>query len=346
MDLERFIREAMRLPGVSGYEAGVGAYIAERFASVADSVEIDRMQNVIARVGNSGPKVMISAHQDEIGMMVLSIDDDGAIRMTPDGGVDPRILPGMEVEIQARKGPIYGVVGAVPPHVQSPEDQKKAIAFKDLHIDIGYPAETVRELVRVGDPIVMLADPVELSGGCMACKTMDDRASVAAMLVAAEELKRMKINMQVYFVASCQEEVGANGARAAANGIDPDWAIAIDVTHGEGPGTGKFDAYALDKVVIERGPLVHRALGKKLEETAHRYHIPMDIEVSGSSTGTDTDVIQTAHGGIPSVLISIPLRYMHTTVETLRLDTVREAGRLMALMIAEMSEEGEGFEWC
>jgi len=345
VDLEKFIREVTRKPGVSGYEAESGAYIAEQFRPLVDSVEVDVMQNVIARVGTEGPRVMISAHQDEIGLVVTMIEDDGSVRFHRNGGVDPRILPGLEVEIQGRKGPIYGVVGAKPPHLLTPGEQSKALMFDDLYIDIGYPVEQVREMVRVGDTIIMLAEGQMLAEGGMACKSMDDRASVAAMLIAAEELKRMNVKMQVCFVASTEEEVGMRGAMTAAYGTDPDWAIAIDVTHGEGPSTGKFEAHPLDKIVIERGPLIHRNLGRKLEETARKYHIGYNISAGGGRTGTDTDAIQMAHGGIPSVLLSIPLRYMHTTVETLRMDVIRDAGRLMAMMIADMADEWEAFKW-
>lgn len=346
MDLERYFREVTRIPGVSGHEAKVGEYIAQAFRPLTDSVEIDRMQNVIARVGNTGPKVMISAHMDEIGMLVLQIEDDGAIRLTRDGGVDPRILPGLEVEIQAKNGPIYGVIGAKAPQLLAPGEGAKAITFDDIYVDIGFAPEEVRSLVRVGDPVIMLAEPQMLADGCVAAKTMDDRASVGAMLVAAETLLKMKVDMQVYFVASTQEEVGAHGARAAAYGINPDWAIAIDVTHGEGPGTKPFQAHPLDRITIERGPFIHRALGRKLEAVAKANRIPFEIAPGGGRTATDADAIEIVHGGIPTTLLSIPLRYMHTTVETLKLDVVRDAGQLMAYMIAAMAEEWEGFEWC
>ena len=334
-----------RKPGVSGYECGVNGYIAEQFKPLVDSVEIDVMQNVIARVGSEGPVVTISAHQDEIGMVVTKIEENGSVRLHRNGGVDPRILPSLEVEIQGRKGPVYGVIGSRPPHVQTPDEQQKAIKFDEIFVDTGYPVEKVRELVRIGDPVVMLAEPQILADGGMACKTMDDRASVAAMLVAAEELKRMNVKAQVCFVASSQEEVGAYGAQTAAYTTDPDFAIAIDVTHGEGPGTGKFQAFPLDKIVIERGPFIHRKLGRKMEAVAKKYRIPFEVCASGGFTGTDTDTMQVVRGGIPMSLLSIPLRYMHTTVETLKLDVIRDAGRLMAMTIAEMAEEWEGFEW-
>ena len=345
MELEKFIREATRRPGVSVYESGVGEYIAECFRPLTDSVRVDAMQNVIATVGTEGPRVMISAHQDEIGMVVTDIEEDGAIRLFRNGGVDPRILPGLEVEIQGRRGPVYGVIGMKPAALQSAAELKKAVGFDDLFVDVGYPAEQVREKVRVGDSVVMLAEPQLLADGAMASKTMDDRASVAAMLVAAEELHRMKVKMQVCFVASAQEEVGAYGAQTAAFGTDPDWAIAIDVTHGEGPGTGRFQAHPLDKITVERGPLIHKSLGRKLEAVAKKYNIPFNLAAGGGLTWTDADAIQMVREGIPTVLLSIPLRYMHTSVETLRLDVIRNAGRLMAMMIADMADEWEGFQW-
>lgn len=345
MELEKFLREATREPGVSGYESGVGEYIAAQFAPLADSVKTDAMQNVVALVGNEGPKVMISAHQDEIGMVVTRIEDDGAIRLFRNGGVDPRILPGLEVEIQGSGGPVYGVIGMKPAQLQTAEELKKVVGFDDLFVDVGYSAGEVRRRVRVGDSVVMLAEPQLLADGAMASKTMDDRASVAAMLVAAEELRRMKVRMQVCFVASAQEEVGSYGAMTAAYGINPDWAIAIDVTHGEGPGTGRFQAHPLDRITIERGPLIHKALGRKLESTAKKYGIRYNLSAGGGLTWTDADSIQMVRGGIPTTLLSIPLRYMHTSVETLRLDVIRDAGRLMAMMIADMADEWEGFQW-
>lgn len=345
LDLEKFIREATRKPGISGFEYGVNGYIAAQFKPLVDSVQIDAMQNVIARMGSEGPKVIICAHQDEIGMVVTRIEDNGSIRLRRDGGVDPRILPGLEVEIQGRRGPVYGVIGSLPPHLQSAGAERKAVSFEDVYVDTGYSVEQVRDLVRVGDPVVMLSEPQVLADGGMASKTMDDRASIAAMLVAAEELRRMKVKMQVYFVATTQEEVGAYGATAAAFEVNPDWAIAIDVTHGEGPGTAKFEAHPLDKITVERGPLIHRELGRKLEATAKKYHIPYEISAGGGETWTDADSVQFVRGGIPTALLSIPLRYMHTTVETLRLDVIRDAGRLMAMTIADLADEWEDFQW-
>ena len=158
MDLEKFLTEAAKIPGVSGNEAKIGAWLAEAFRPFADEVTVDRMQNVIAKMGTKGPKVLIAAHQDEIGLVVTNIDADGAVRFYRNGGVDPRILPGMEVSIQTQKGAVYGVVGAKAPHLLTAEEAQKALTFEDMYIDIGFSAEEAKQRVRVGDPIVMCAE--------------------------------------------------------------------------------------------------------------------------------------------------------------------------------------------
>ena len=345
LDLQKFLTEITALPGTPGYERGVNGYIAKAFVPLADEVTVDRLYNVIARVGSTGPRVMVDAHQDEIGLLVSDIEEDGCLRMDRNGGVDPRILPGMEVMVQAKGGALFGVVGAKPPHLLTAKDQKKTYEMADLYVDIGFPPEKVRSLVRVCDTVVFRAKSRELAGGCFAGKTMDDRASVAAMLVAAEELQGMKVDSTVYFVSSTQEEIGGKGSKVAADAINPDYAIAIDVTHAEGPGTGKWEAFPMDKLTIAFGPAVHPALFQKAEECAKKHRIPYEKEVLPRYTGTDTDIIRNVRDGIPSMLLSIPLRYMHTTVETLKLDVIRDTGRLLALLIADIARDWEDMRW-
>lgn len=345
MELEKFLTEITAIPGVPGYEKDVGDYVAREFGKYADEIRRDAMENVIARVGSGGPKVMISAHQDEIGLMVTKIEDDGCLRVTRNGGVDPRILPGMEVSVCAKGGPLYGVIGAKPPHLLSPEDADKVVSYDDLYVDIGFSAEKARELVRVGDPVVMLAKTVKLANNSMAGKTMDDRASVAALAVAMELAKRLNTKAEAYYVASTQEEIGLKGAAVAAFSIAPDFAIAVDVTHGEGPGTGKWEAFPNDKMTIATGPNLNPMLVKKAEECAKKWHIPFAREVASRPTGTDANSIQIARGGIPVILLSVPLKYMHTTVETLKLDVIEDVGRLIALLIDDIASEWEGLKW-
>jgi len=251
----------------------------------------------------------------------------------------------MEVKVLAKSGALYGVIGSVPPHLQAGSDPKKAVELTDVFIDIGYPADAVREKVRIGDPVVMLAPLVSLAGDRMAGKTMDDRAGVAVMLECAKFMQRLNAPARVFYVASTQEEVGLRGARTAGYSLDPDFAIAVDVTHGAGPGTGAFEAFPLDKVILTTGPNLHPMLLSKVKETAKRHRVETAVEVEARPTGTDANALQIARAGIPCVLISVPLRYMHTTVETLSTDIVREAGRLMAHFIDDIAREWGELTW-
>lgn len=367
MDIEKFIAEVSVLPGVPGYEEGVNGCIAEWFRPFANEMFTDVLENLYARVGGAsetkvskapigiaqagvenrgaGPRIIVCAHQDEIGLVISKIEDDGSLRIFKNGGVDPRILPGMEVSVQTKKGPVYGVIGAKPPHLSTEKERNKALRLEDLYVDTGYPVETVRTLVRVGDMAVMLASPVMLAGGCMAGKTMDDRASIAAMLVAAELLSRVQTTAEAYFVSTTQEEIGAKGAGAATWRLKPDLAIVIDVTHGEGPGTGKWEAYPLDKLTIGHGPNIHPKLEKLASDVAKKNGIATMREICTGITGTDAENTQVARGGVPTLLLSIPLKYMHTSVELIKLDTVFQTGRLIALTIEEIAREWEGFQW-
>ena len=350
MDIERiaqFIAEVTALPGVPGDEAGVTGRIAEWVRPLADEVFTDDLENLYARVGaqGNGPRIIVCAHQDEIGLVVSKIEEDGSLRIFKNGGVDPRILPGMEVSVQTASGPLYGVIGAKPPQLLTSEDREKALKLEDLYVDVGYQAEEVRARVRVGDMVVMLAPSLRLANGCMAGKTMDDRASVAAMLVAAELLSQRSVPAETYFVSTTQEEIGSVGAKSATFRLKPDLAIVIDVTHGEGPGTGKWEAYPVNKVTVAHGPNIQPKLEKIAVEAAKENGVDTVMEVCTGVTATDACETQTAAGGVPSLLLSIPLKYMHTSVELLKLDTVRETGRLIALVLEKIAREWEGFSW-
>ncbi len=352
MDIEKiaqFIAETTALPGVPGYEAGVNGRIADWFRPYAREVFTDNMENLYALVGKDaarkGPRVIVCAHQDEIGLVVCKIEKDGCLRIFKNRGLDPRTSPGMQLNVQTPSGPLHGLSAANPPHLLTEKDREKALKLDDLYVDVGLDAEEARRRVRVGDMIVMLAPSLRLANGRMAGKTMDDRASVAAMLTAAEALCGRNVPAQTYFVSTTQEEIGSKGAKTAAFRIKPDLAIVIDVTHGEGPGTGKWEAFSLEKVTVGHGPNIHPRLEKIAMEVAKENGVDCTLEICTGVTGTDASETQTARGGVPTLLLSIPLKYMHTTVETLRLDTVRETGRLIALVIEKIAREWEGFTW-
>ena len=331
MDTKDFIARLVAVPGVSGYEEEIARLISEAFKPYCQEVRTDNFFNVYGRKtdGHSEnmPKVMIAAHMDEIGLMVTDIDEKGFIKFTNIGGVDPRILLGQEVEIHGKEK-LFGVIGAKPPHLQQVRDTRKAVKMEDMTIDVGLPADRVREQVNVGDTITFVSPLVELKGGMISAKSLDDRAGVAVLLETMKELDELRFCADVYFVATVQEEVGVRGAVISTYQLTPDIGVAIDVTHGDMPDAPRDETFAMNKgPVISVGPNMHLCLTQKLIDTAKEYGIAHMIEVEPGPTGTDARAIQISRWGVPTVLIGLPLRYMHTTVETLNLDNVKQAAR-------------------
>jgi len=347
MDAKQFLGQLIDVPGVSGYEDKVSKLIMDAFEPYCDEVYRDTFYNVYGKkLGNKsghGPKVMLAAHLDEIGLMVKDIDDKGFISFTNIGGVDQRILLSQEVYIHGKEK-LFGVIGAKPPHLQERKEAQKAVPMKDLAIDVGLPAGKVKELVSIGDLITFKSPLVELEGSNVCGKSIDDRAGVVVLYETMKELQKLVFSGEVYFVATAQEEVGTRGAIISTYKINPDIGIAIDVTHGDTPDASKNDTHSMDKgPTIGVGPNMHPKLTKKLMDVAKENGIGYQVEVAPGLTGTDARSMQVSREGVPTVLIELPLRYMHTTVETLNMENVKKAAKLIALFIASMEE---GWEEC
>lgn len=244
MRTEDFLRQVTALPGLSGNEGEVARFIAEAFRPYCDEVTIDPLNSVIGHIRGNGPKVMLCAHLDEIGLMVSDIEKDGSLRMRSVGGVDPRILPGMRVTVYGRER-LMGVIGAKAPHLLSAADREKNYAREDLYVDLGMSAQRVRELVQIGDCIALEGGFTKLLNDRYASKTIDDRGCVAILLRTMEALQRIDTQADLYFVASCQEEVGSIGAMTSAYGIYPDFAVALDVNHAKTPGSPDLETFDL-----------------------------------------------------------------------------------------------------
>ena len=357
MDIFAYLEGMAAQHGPSGHEGQVSAWMAERFKPLCDSVTIDPLYNVIALKkatiptpdGSPAPKVMLSAHQDEIALMVADILPDGTLRMGQVGGVDPRILPAAVVTVHAtgsgKPRALTGVVGAVPPHLLTQAEQKKNYTRENLFVDLGLKADKVKRLVNVGDLITLRGPATKLLNGRAASKTMDDRACVGALLCAAERLQTMNYLCDVYFVASSQEEVGAQGAYVAAYTIDPDLAVVLDVTHATIPASRTDTTVPLDAPAVTYGPFIQHKLLERLKKTAKDNGVKINAEHSTRSTGTDTDVIQVARAGVPCVLIDLPLKYMHTTVELLDMNAIAECGRLLAHFLADIKADWRDGLW-
>lgn len=335
--LESFLKEISEAHGVSGYEDLVAGPIERAFSQYVDETRRDNLGNLIFyKKGKSdaAPRLMFCAHMDEIGLIVTFIEKKGFLRFNSLGGFDVRTLPGQEVTIYGKE--IYsGVIGQLPSHLRKGEQKEKAPEMKDLFIDTGLPEEIVRDQIDVGSVVALQREFIPLRHRCRAGKAFDDRAGVALLWQCAYELSRMDHEAHVYLVATVQEEVGIRGAMVSTYGLTPDLGVAVDVCHGDIPGAAEHEVSPLGKgPVITSGPNIHPRLAERLMAVGKDYGIPFEQDISPGPTGTDARAIQVSRDGIPTALLSVPLRYMHTSVELLDLDDLKGGGRLLAFFAA------------
>ncbi|HEX3173014.1 MAG TPA: M42 family metallopeptidase [Solirubrobacterales bacterium] len=327
----------------SGHEGPAAAVWREEAAFA--SLSSDGLGSSIARVGEASPLLAVVGHIDEIGLVVTHIDEKGFLWFTPIGGWDPQILVGQRVAVRSRDGLVPGVVGRKPIHLLEPEQRKKVVELKRLHIDVGATdGEEAEAMVRIGDPVTIAAEPVRLAGERLASKAMDNRLGA---YVALEALRRCheRGSLQGSFaaVAAVQEEIGLFGARTASFELRPDLAVAIDVTHAtDAPGVDEKEigSHPLGSgPAIGRGSTLSPKVFELLVDAAEATGIEYTINASGRSTSTDADAIQISRSGIPTGLVSIPLRYMHSPVELVDLADVEATVELIAAFAARLDDD-------
>lgn len=336
--MRKLIQELSDMRGISGFEYRITDKISAMFEPYCDEVRTDALGSVIAlkKCGRkNAPKIMIEAHCDEIGLIVTSITDDGYLTFANVGGVDERTLPSTEVTVHGRND-LWGVIGIKPAHLQK---TGKTVKIKEMAIDTGLDAKTVKETVSVGDSITLAQSVGKLGKKQYSGKSLDDRASVAAILTVMKNLRGCELEADVYAVAAVQEEVGCRGGKTTAYAINPDMAIAIDVCHGITPDNSDNAFEVGTGAVISVGPNLHPKLTDALFETAKAHRIKTAADVDGGNTGTDAWEIQVARDGIPTALLSIPLKYMHTSVETLAVSDVEAVSKLLTEFIREQKED-------
>jgi len=323
--------------GPSGYEDAPAA-VWRRHAEVFAEVEGDTLGSSTARVKGSGagPTVMVVGHVDEIGLIVTHIDDKGFAWFIGVGGWDPQVLIGQRVSVMTRDGAIPGVVGRKPIHLLREEERKKVPELRDMHIDIGAAdEEEAKRLIRVGDVAVIAGDPVELPNDRIVARSMDNRLGCFVALEAARLVAEAGgAPGDVVAVAAVQEEITFAGAQTTAYRVQPDVAIVVDVTHAtDVPGVDEREngSHALGSgPVIGRGSTLHPAVFEGLHAAGEAESIPFTVEASARYTGTDADAIALSRAGIPCGLVGLPLRYMHSPVETVQVSDVLGAARLIA----------------
>ncbi len=341
MEIRELLKKLSESTGVSGNENEISKFVYSLFSKYADEITVDPLGNIICLKrgeANSPNKVMLAAHMDEIGLMVKEIDEKGFIKFTNIGGIDQRTLLCQEVIIHGQRK-VFGVIGAKPPHLTTKEERDKAIKIEELVIDTGFDKKQLDELINIGDFITIKRKANFLLNDWVTGKAMDDRAGVAAMYLCLQELQKSKHNADVYCVATVQEEVGTRGAITSTYGINPQIGIAIDVGFGNTPDLNKFDTIEMmGGPAITIGPNIHPKLFEKLKDVAEKNYIDYQIEIAQGPTGTDARSIQISREGVATGLLSIPLRYMHTSVETISISDIEKTGKLLAEFIKSLNE--------
>ncbi|MEL1136414.1 M42 family metallopeptidase [Desulfitobacterium sp. THU1] len=338
-----FLKRLSENSGVSGYEESLTPLVQAEFHPLADAVYTDALGNIYAhKKGTIGRyKIMLAAHMDEIGLMVKGIEQSGFIRFTTVGGVDQRTLLSQEVIIHGRK-PVLGVIGSIPPHLLS-DNGEKAVKIDEMGIDVGLPYDKIREVIQVGDIITLRRQCIEMLNQLVAGKSFDDRAGVVVMKICLEELQKIQHAHDVIAVTTTQEELGYRGAITSSYTLNPDLGIAIDVTHALTPDTkGQVDVELGKGPAVAIGPNFHPLVYEELLKSAREWRVPYQIHPVPGRSGTDAWAIQVTQAGVPTGLVSIPLRYMHTTVETIDMRDIVHTGKLLAYFIAGLPEDLEG----
>lgn len=341
VELVPLLKRLSEACGVSGYEQQVRVIIREVFGQYADEVRIDTLGSVIALKRGIGPDprpaVMCATHMDEIGLIVSDLEE-GFLCFQQVGGYDDRVLVGQEVVVHGR-AVLPGIIASRPPHVLPTEERDKPIPYDKLRIDVGLSSDELRRFVRVGDLVTMDRPLVELKGGLVSGKALDNRVSIAAAAICLEELVSVRHYWDLYVVATAQEETGLKGAVTSSYGLGPDIGIAIDVTWGRQPGAPDEYTFELGKgPTIACGPNFHPELQQALVSAAESLEMPYHLEPTTRPPGTDARAIQITREGIPSALVSIPLRNMHTPVETASTKDIRRTGRLLAAFVGQLDE--------
>jgi putative aminopeptidase FrvX len=339
-----FLKSLLSTPGPSGYERAA-AEIWRAEAGEFAEVRGDRMGNSFATLNGGGaPRVMLSGHIDEIGLMVTHVEEGGLLRFQGVGGWDPQVLVGQRVLVQTMNGVVPGVIGKKAIHVMEADERKKVSEIKSLWIDVGAKdGDEAKGRVRVGDVAVVDQDVLELPNGRIASRSLDNRMGAFVVLEALRLLSEGEsLAAEVVAVASVQEEIGLYGARGAAFGLDPDAAIAVDVTHAtDTPGIPKNEH---GDHSLGSGPVITRAANLSplvtdgLIDIAEGEGIPYTLEADSRSTSTDADAIQFTRAGIATGLVSAPNRYMHSPNEIVALEDLENCARLIAAYVKGLKQ--------
>jgi len=346
-----FLKKLLDAPSPSGYEQPAQRVFREYVAPFCDEVTTDVMGNVLARIAGKGKnlsRVMIVGHTDEIGLQVKYLDDKGFVYFAAVGGVDAHLTPGKRVMIHTSGGPLPGVIGKKPIHLMDTKDRETVVKLESQYIDIGArDKKEAEKLVRVGDAVTFESAFTRLAGDRVSSRGFDDKAGC---FVVAEVLRLIKssgknLHVDLYGVSSVQEEIGLRGGTTSCYSIKPDVGICVEVDFAtDQPDVEKKHngEVALGKgPILARGANINPALFELLSSTAASSKIAVQFTATPRATGTDANVMQISRGGVATALVKIPLRYMHTPVETVSLADLENAARLVAAVLERISSREE-----
>ena len=345
MSLNENLEKLSNAYGVTGREEEVRNLLIKLMKPYADEITVDRLENVIAikKGKKSKPKVMLAAHMDEVGLMVKTVTKEGFLQFAKMGGIDDRIMLAQKVIVHTQKGPLQGIVGSKPPHIQKEEERKKVVTYDKLFIDIG--AENQKDAakmgVKVGDPVSFDAKYAKISKDVVIGKAFDDRAGCAVMIETLKQLE--SIECTVCAVGTVQEEVGLRGAATATFGVDPDIGVALDVTvAGDVPGVSEFETSLKMGAgpvltVADSGLITNPKILRLLLDAAEESKITCQLE-TGLPGATDAARMSLTRQGVPSGTVSIATRYIHSPVSMLSLKDVENSAKLTVAAIQKIQK--------
>lgn len=334
METKRLIYDVCSLMSINGYEYECSEQLEKIVTPYFDECEKDNVGNhiFIKRCGRpNAKKLFIDTHFDEIGLMVKSITDEGFLRVCSIGGVDARLLPCAEVTVYGKGKTLRGVALDKPGCIRKDDEKGKLTPVTDILIDTGLDKAEISKYVDIGTPVGFAPVYGELGDGYYYGKALDDKLCSVAVIKAMEYLDKEKLAFDVYFSMSCREEVGHRAVSAAAYRIEPDAAIVLDVTFGLGPdGKKGADMKTGGGAVVSLSVILDKKLTDKIIDTAKEKEIPYQICLEGVGTGTHADDVAFVGRGIPTALLGIPIFFMHTPVETTKIDDVEATAKLLA----------------
>ena len=346
-----FLKRLLDAPGPSGFETAAARVWRAEAEAFAQGVTVDVAGNSYATVGQGGaPRIMLAGHVDEIGLMVTHVDEEGFLYVDGIGGWDPQVLVGQRIRFLTRKGDVLGVVGKKPIHLIKPEEKEKAVKVSDLWVDVGARNrdEAVARGIRVGDPGVVDAGLVELGNGLIASRAVDNRIGAYVVLEVLRALSAGEgARSEVTAVATAQEEIGyhGGGARTSAYKLDPHVAIVVDLTFStDAPGVDKKQVgeHKLGSgPVLSRGSAIYPMVFERLASVAEDEGIPYTIQGSPRMTSTDADAIYLQRAGVPTGVVSIPNRYMHSPNEVVDLADVDATIRLITAFCRSVTTDDD-----